>query len=235
MCVDVWDVCVFVFFCLFMCEMSVCVCVCVCVRLLWHPWKWHLLWSGARENDICFCRRRWRCRLFFALFAACGTHPLTVITVHALGSIRSICCCSVWDCCGTQLVVFRRSIVVVGRPWTWHLFLSSLLALSHLWKRRRLWSRFVWHVAGVVEIPSMLIQIVVPSAGCQGLCCCPSMATGSICWTEMGKSNHKMCGPIALRNSGVTSRCTTPRLLCFDCFHECRVIQNTKPVVWYTQ
>ena len=31
--------------------------------------------------------------LFFAiLLVTCGTHPLTVITVLALGSIRSICC-----------------------------------------------------------------------------------------------------------------------------------------------
>jgi hypothetical protein len=30
--------------------------------------------------------------LLSALFVTCGTHPLTVITVHALGSIRSICC-----------------------------------------------------------------------------------------------------------------------------------------------
>jgi len=39
---------------------------------------------------ICFYRRRHRCRLLSALFVTCGTHPLTVITVHALGSIRSI-------------------------------------------------------------------------------------------------------------------------------------------------
>ena len=41
---------------------------------------------------ICVGRRRWRCRLFFVLSVACATPPLTVITVHALGSIRSLCC-----------------------------------------------------------------------------------------------------------------------------------------------
>ncbi len=41
---------------------------------------------------MCVGRRRWGCRLFFALFVPCDPPPLTVITVHALGSIRSPHC-----------------------------------------------------------------------------------------------------------------------------------------------
>ncbi len=41
---------------------------------------------------MCVGRRRWGCRLFFVLFAPCDPPPLTVITVRALGSVRSLRC-----------------------------------------------------------------------------------------------------------------------------------------------